>query len=216
MAWRVSTILLSAVVASCLFSGSAYSRNRFPQDSNAPSPIVEGSPTLAPFQHVRFCLRYPLDCKSDAAENQRIDLNTENSELLKRVNHSVNAAIAPAPKSYGPDLEDGWTIAPAAGDCNDYAVTKRHELLQSGLPAKALRLSVVKTASGIGHLVLVVATTRGDIVMDNLTEAIRPWQSTDYDWLKIQSAADARFWYQVKARGPSISQVERQLRLADR
>ena len=24
--------------------------------------------------------------------------------------------------------------------------------------------------------------------MDNLTEAIRPWQSTDYHWLKIQSA----------------------------
>lgn len=216
MAWRVSKILLSIVVASCLFSGSAYSRNRLAQDSNALSPIVEGSPTLAPFQHVRFCLRYPLDCKSDATENQRIDLNTENSELLKRVNHSVNAAIAPTPKSYGPDLEDGWTIAPAAGDCNDYAVTKRHELLQGGLPAKALRLSVVKTASGIGHLVLVVATTKGDIVMDNLTEAIRPWQSTDYDWIKIQSAADARFWYQVKARGPSISQAERQLRLADR
>jgi predicted transglutaminase-like cysteine proteinase len=216
MAWRVSTISLSAILASCLLSGSAHSRNRFPQDSNALSPIVEGSPTLAPFQHVRFCLRYPLDCKSDATENQRIDLNTENSELLKRVNHSVNAAIAPAPKGYGPDLEDGWTIAPAAGDCNDYAVTKRHELLQSGLPAKALRLSVVKTVSGIGHLVLVVATTKGDIVMDNLTEAIRPWQSTDYNWLKIQSAADARFWYQVKARGPSMSQAERQVRLADR
>jgi predicted transglutaminase-like cysteine proteinase len=216
MAWRVSTILLSGLLASCLFSGSAYSRNRFPQDSNSLSPIVEGSPTLAPFQHVRFCLRYPSDCKSDATENQRIDLNTENSELLKRVNHSVNAAIAPAPKSHGPDLEDGWTIAPPAGDCNDYAVTKRHELLQSGLPAKALRLSVVKTASGIGHLVLIVVTTKGDIVMDNLTEEIRPWQSTDYNWLKIQSAADSRFWYEVKARGPSISQVERQVRLADR
>ena len=216
MAWRVSTIFFSAILASCLLSGSAYARNRLPQDSSPPWPIVEGSPTLAPFQHVRFCLRYPLDCESDPTENQRIDLTTENSELLKRVNHSVNAAIAPARKSYGPDLEDGWTIAPAAGDCNDYAVTKRHELLQSGLPANALRLSVVKTASGIGHLVLVVATTRGDIVMDNLTEAIRPWQSTDYNWLKIQSAADARFWYQVKTRGPSISQVERQLRLADR
>jgi hypothetical protein len=52
--------------------------------------------------------------------------------------------------------------------------------------------------------------------MDNLTEAIRPWQSTDYNWLKIQSAADARFWYQVKARAPTMSQVERRVRLADR
>jgi predicted transglutaminase-like cysteine proteinase len=216
MARRVSTVLLSAILASGLLSGTAHARNRFPQDSNAASPIVEGSPTLAPFQHVRFCLRYPSDCKSDPTENQRIDLNTENFELLKRVNHSVNATIAPAPKSYGPDLEDGWTIAPAAGDCNDYAVTKRHELVRSGLPAKALRLSVVKTASGIGHLVLVVATTKGDIVMDNLTESIRPWQSTDYNWLKIESATDARFWYEIKARGPSMSQLDRHVRLAVR
>src|ERR1700675_1805582 len=80
-----------------------------------------------------------------------------------------------------------------------YAVTKRHELIEKGLPSKALRLAVVRTASGIGHLVLVVVTTKGDIVMDDLTEALRPWQSTDYQWLKIQSAADARFWHEVKA-----------------
>jgi predicted transglutaminase-like cysteine proteinase len=216
MARRISTVLLSAVLASGLFSGNADARNRFPQESNSLAPIVEGSATLAPFQHVRFCLHYPSDCKSDPTGNERIDLDTEKSELLKRVNRSVNAAIAPMLKSHGQDLEYGWTIAPAAGDCNDYAVTKRHELLQSGLPAKALRLSVVKTASGIGHLVLVVSTTKGDIVMDNLTEAIRPWQSTDYDWLKIQSAADARFWYEVKVHGPSISQADRPVRLADR
>jgi predicted transglutaminase-like cysteine proteinase len=216
MAQRISAILLSAILAGSLCSSSAYSRNRFPQDTNSLPPIAEGSPTLAPFQHVRFCIRYPSDCKSDPAGSERIEFNAENSELLKRVNQSVNAAIVPTLKSYGPDLQDGWTIAPAAGDCNDYAVTKRHELLQSGLPAKALRLSVVETASGIGHLVLVVATTKGDFVMDNLTEAIRPWQSTDYDWRKIQSSADARYWYDVKVRRPSMSQADRRMRLADR
>jgi predicted transglutaminase-like cysteine proteinase len=104
------------------------------------------------------------------------------------------------------------------GDCNDYAVTKRHELLENGLPSKPLRLSVVKTASGVGHLVLVVVTTKGDIVMDNLTEVIRPWQSTDYHWLKIQSASDAKFWYEIKspAVGPSASLADRKVRLADR
>lgn len=57
---------------------------------------------------------------------------------------------------------------------------------------------MVKTASGIGHLVLVVVTTKGDIVMDNLTQTIGPWQSTNYDWLKIQSATDPKFWYNIK------------------
>jgi predicted transglutaminase-like cysteine proteinase len=196
---------------------SADARNRPLPDSKSLTPIVEASPTLAPFQHVRFCLRYPSDCKSNPMETERIDLNAETSALLKRVNHSVNMSIIPKPKSYGPNLGDGWTIAPEMGDCNDYAVTKRHELLENGLPSRALRLSVVKTTSGIGHLVLIVATTKGDIVMDDLTEVIRPWQSTDYLWLKIQSAANSKFWYEIKgpAIGPSVSQADRKVRLAD-
>jgi predicted transglutaminase-like cysteine proteinase len=217
MAWR-STSILFAIFAGVLFAGNTYARGRSPQDSNLVMPIVDASPTLAPFQHVRFCLRYPSDCKSDPTEQERIELSSETLELLKRVNHSVNMSIAPTLKSYGSNLGDGWKIAPESGDCNDYAVTKRHELLASGLPAKALRLSVVTTASGIGHLVLVVATTKGDIVMDNLTEVIRPWQNTDYHWLKIQSVADAKYWHEVKAPigVASVIQADRNVHLADR
>ena len=215
MARRFRLICLT-MFAGALFAGSADVLSRPLQDSNSLTPIVEASPTLAPFQHIRFCLRYPSDCKTNPTENERIDLNAETSELLKRVNHSVNISINPTPKSYGPNLGDGWTIAPEMGDCNDYAVTKRHELLESGLPSKALRLSVVKTASGVGHLVLVVVTTKGAIVMDDLTEMIRPWQSTDYHWLKIQSATDSKFWHEIKrpAVRPFVSQADRRVRLA--
>jgi predicted transglutaminase-like cysteine proteinase len=213
MTQRASTILSLVIFAGSLFAAGAEARNRSPHDSNTAAPIVEASATLAPFQHVRFCLRYPSDCKSDSKEDERIELTAENFELLNRVNLSINAAITPVSKAYGADLKDAWTIAPATGDCNDYAVTKRHELLTHGLPAKALRLSVVKTSSGMGHLVLVVTTTKGNMVLDNLTEAIRPWQSTNYRWLKIQSAADARFWYEVKAPGIAISNFK--IRVAD-
>ena len=216
MAHRYPSIYLAMFVGA-LSVGSVDARSRSPQDSNLLMPIEVASPTLAPFQHVRFCLRYPSDCKPDPTENKRIDLNEQNLELLKRVNHSVNVYINPRPKSYGPYLGEGWTIGPEMGDCNDYAVTKRHQLLESGLPSKALRLSVVKTASGVGHLILVVATTKGDIVLDDLTEVIRPWQSTDYHWLKIQSATDSKFWYEIKrpAIGPSVSQADRRVGLAD-
>jgi predicted transglutaminase-like cysteine proteinase len=217
MAGRFRLICLT-MFAGALSVGNADARSRSLQDSGLLTPIMDASPTLAPFQHVRFCLRYPSDCKSDPAENERIDLNAETLELLKLVNHNVNMSIIPTPKSYGPNLGDGWTIAPEMGDCNDYAVTKRHELLENGLPSRALRLSVVKTASGIGHLVLVVVTTKGDIVMDDLTEVIRPWRSTDYHWLKIQSATNSKFWYEIKgsAVGPSVSQANRRFRLAGR
>lgn len=200
---RTTLMLLFAILAGGLLPGGAGAKGRLPHEAAVPASLVEASLTLAPFQHVRFCLRYPGDCRSNQAEDERINLTDEMSALLDRVNGSVNAAIAPIHKSYGRNLAEAWTIAPLAGDCNDYAVTKRHELLRSGLPAKALRLAAVKTRSGIGHLVLLAATTKGELVLDNLTEAIVPWQEADYLWMKIQSAEDARSWYEVKTSEPS-------------
>jgi predicted transglutaminase-like cysteine proteinase len=207
---------LVSIVAVSLLLSAADGRSRSAHDTTAPASLVETSPSLTPFQHVRFCLHYPADCRSDPTEEERIDLTGENSELLNRVNRSVNAAIVPVQKSYGDSLHEGWRIAPFMGDCNDYAVTKRHELLASGLPAKALRLAVVKTRSGDGHLVLLVATTKGELVLDNLTEVIVPWQSADYRWLKIQSARDARFWLDVEVSGASQPYPDRKLPLPDR
>jgi predicted transglutaminase-like cysteine proteinase len=218
MARPLVTISLSTLFAGCLLTGNAEARDRLSTQADPAPAILEASPVLAPFQHVRFCLRYPAECKSDSTEKDRIELGTQASELLNRVNRSVNAAITPTLKTYGSNIEDRWTIAPSRGDCNDYAVTKRHELIAEGLPGRVLRLSVVKTALGVGHLVLVVTTSKGDLVLDNLTDAIRPWQRTGYEWLKIQSAADARFWYAVKpARaGPTVLQADRELRVASR
>lgn len=216
MARYNSLILPVLFLVGGVLADDVSARNRLSSDAESRAPILEASPILAPFQHVRFCLRYPADCKSDPKENERIVLNDETSQLLERVNRDVNASIIPTAKGYGSNLQDGWTISPVMGDCNDYAVTKRHELLQNGLPAKALRLSVVKTSSGIGHLVLVLMTNKGDLVLDNLTETIRPWQTTNYHWLKIQSVTDARFWYEVKAPTWSVSESERDIRVANR
>jgi predicted transglutaminase-like cysteine proteinase len=195
------------VVALAIASFATHANARDRLDPIAPE-LMEAAPALAPFQHIRFCLRYPSDCKSDPAETDRIDLTAQKLELLDHVNRIVNTTIVPTVKTHGVAIGDGWTIAPSIGDCNDYAVTKRHALLRSGLPAKALRLSIVKTRSEIGHLVLVVVTTKGDLVLDNLTETILPWQSTDYHWLKIQSASDARLWFAVGTAG-GISPADR-------
>jgi len=210
-----SVVALAVLLLSGMWMpGAAQARGRVLTESAPAAPIVEASPTLAPFQHVRFCLRNPTECKSASADRAHIELTAETMELLQRVNRRVNAAIAPIRKNYASG--NAWTIAPAAGDCNDYAVTKRHELVESGLPTKALRLAVVKTGSGLGHLVLVASTSKGDLVLDNLSSVIRPWQDTDYIWLKIQSASDARFWYQIAPPSTSMSSAERKFRVASR
>jgi predicted transglutaminase-like cysteine proteinase len=198
MLGRLSFMLLLAA-ASLSLLGDAAAGERGNNDAEIVAPLVEASPTLAPFQHVRFCLRYPGDCQPNSRGDERILLNSRAKGLLTSVNSKINHSIAPGWKNYQGDVPAAWAIAPTLGDCNDYAVTKRHELLMSGLPSSALRLSVVKTPKETGHLVLVVVTTAGNLVMDNLNGSIRPWQSTDYHWIKIQSAKDPRFWTELKS-----------------
>src|SRR5216683_3970476 len=81
LAMRLHVTMLGLLIASVATSAHARDQQDIP-----PPPIMEASPALAPFQHVRFCLRYPADCKSDPTETDRIELTAENSELLKRVN----------------------------------------------------------------------------------------------------------------------------------
>jgi predicted transglutaminase-like cysteine proteinase len=201
---------LSAVLF-CLFVSEAVLAADAPRQTSVASGdrsgITATRPTLAPFQHVRFCLRYVEDCQSTAPAESMIDATPETMAIVERINRRVNAAIAPREKSYGSDLNDRWSINSRSGDCNDYAVSKRHELIKLGMPSSALRLSVVRTETGAGHLVLVAHTTKGDLVLDNLTSAIRPWHVTSYDvtsydWLKIQSAEDPRYWYEIA--GPAV------------
>src|SRR3982074_3756342 len=83
MARRVFQSVLLATAATVLLAGSSYARPRSPQIGSPTTPIAEASPSLAPFQHVRFCLRYPEDCKSDPTQTDRIELNADYAELLK-------------------------------------------------------------------------------------------------------------------------------------
>jgi predicted transglutaminase-like cysteine proteinase len=192
------------VVALCIYAigmrgGVAASAVEIQSLASEQNTIAELGPTLAPFQHVRFCLRYPADCQRNFNANESVELNNNNLMLLERINRRVNAAIASARKDYDNNVDASWTIAPDSGDCNDYATTKQHELRRRGFPSSALRLSVVKTADGDGHLVLVVTTINGELILDNLTNEIRPWKAANYRWLKIQSRNDPKLWVEVKS-----------------
>lgn len=200
---RLLFLLVCTVFSAALAMQSADARDHAVSSAGDLEPIAELWPTLAPFQHARFCMQYPSDCQSNSPPVDRIDLHDVRTlTLLRDVNRRINFSIIARQKVYAGHPDVGWTLAPSMGDCNDYAVTKRHELLMKGLPSRHLRLSVVRTAGvwGIGHLVLVVATTKGQIVMDNLTDAIRPWRATGYQWLKIQSSDDPHVWLEVKDR----------------
>ncbi|MDH2357446.1 transglutaminase-like cysteine peptidase [Bradyrhizobium sp. SSUT112] len=159
------------------------------------------APALAPMAHTIFCLRYEDECRARLLFRGGPILLTEARWAdLKDVNLAVNRAIIPERNELGLTGET-WLIDPERGDCNDYAVTKRHRLLERGWPARTLLLGEVVIPSGEHHLVLLVRTKSGDLVLDNLTPQIRPWPRAPYRWVRIQSPGNPRHWTAVAQRG---------------
>lgn len=158
------------------------------------SYISEKRRTAAPFAHVMFCARYPDECTVHG-EASEISLSPFADKQLQAVNSSVNRSIRPVDER--PDQGDVWEVNVKSGDCEDFALTKRDHLIAMGWSSKALRIAVTKTPSGKGHAVLVVKTDRGDLVLDNRTNAIRDWKDAELRWLMIQSGEDPRIWYEL-------------------
>ena len=158
-------------------------------------------PALAPMAFTQFCLKYPSDCKPQQLlfGGDRIELNEMRRSELENINRTVNSSIHPERNEDGLAGEK-WLLSPVRGDCNDYAVTKRHQLITRGWPARTVLLSEVVTVLGEHHLVTVVRTNDGDLVLDNLTDQIMPWSRTPYRWVRIQTPKNPNYWASVSER----------------
>ena len=177
----VASVLLGAVLAVASVGTAA---------ASAPSRIVmpERVTSSGPMSFQMFCAVHPRECIPSGAT--KITLTQDVVTLLQRVNARVNRSIRPRLDSAAFQL---WQINPRSGDCKSYVVSKRHQLIEAGLPASALRIAYVKTRTGEGHAVLVVKTSQGDLTLDNLTGDIVPFRSTGYRVVAM-SQADPRRW----------------------
>jgi predicted transglutaminase-like cysteine proteinase len=166
--------------------------------------IKFNTPALAPMAHTRFCMHYQADCEVQGVDFRRrnIALTEERWKELTTVDRQVNRDIRPQRKEGGL-LTEEWLVAPPAGDCHDYAVTKRHELLARGWPSRSLLLSEVITASGEHHLVLIVRTKDADLVLDNLSANVRPISMTRYQWVRVESPSNPKYWSTVSVPTPT-------------
>lgn len=106
--------------------------------------------------------------------------------VINRVNRAVNASITPKTEKV-----EKWTLEPMYGDCEDYAITKRHRLIRAVIPAGSLRIAVVTIPSGERHAILIIRTDAGDLVMDNLTSKVKKFSSTGYRMMWMASSNPA-------------------------
>jgi predicted transglutaminase-like cysteine proteinase len=132
----------------------------------------------------------------------RIDFDKPSRKLLQAVNRRVNVTVRPRSDAQLVGRAEFWSLPVAVGDrlygdCEDYALQKRADLIAAGIPAAALSLAVVHTRQGLIHAVLVVATDKGDLVLDNRTPRILSWNKTGYRWVMRQVSGDSMNWAQV-------------------
>lgn len=156
--------------------------------------MAEYGPVSPPPAFNRFCIESPEECvpRPKAAG---FEISANRLEQLDQVNRQVNRAIAPETdiKHYG--IEDYWTIPKdGKGDCEDYALLKRHILLAMGWPSSALLMTVVRIENGEGHAVLTAKTNSGDLILDNRSDVLKLWYQTAYSFKMRQSANDPKVW----------------------
>jgi len=122
--------------------------------------------------------------------------------LLQKVNRAVNGRVIPQNDAPLAANGDDWSLPTGGrGDCEDYALQKMKDLIDAGFPADRLALSVVIGPHDQNHVVLIARTDGSDYVLDNLTNAVRPWQRTPYTFLATQDFRARSVW-RVTLAGP--------------
>ncbi|MEI9916274.1 MAG: transglutaminase-like cysteine peptidase [Methylovirgula sp.] len=79
--------------------------------------------------------------------------------------------------------------------------------MDAGLPRQALLMTIVRDLDGEGHTILTVKTNRGEFILDNLRDDIRPWDATGYHFLKRQSQEDPNIWVGIATANSRVSSL---------
>ncbi len=174
--------------------------------SNAGVAVAAGSEahmktigrTSQPIGHYNYCKQYSADCSIRADSTRASKLTRDRWNDLVEVNNYANSRVAPVTDMEYYSTEEHWAYPDRYGDCEDYALMKRHMLMQRGWPASSLLITVVRQQNGDGHAVLTVRTDRADYILDNLEGQIYPWNKTSYRYLKRQSAKNSGYWKDIK------------------
>lgn len=143
------------------------------------------APAVTPLAMQFFCRQTPAECRVE--RDTVAEWTPQLAALLSEVNARVNRDISPRA-----DPQGSWQISPAFGDCNDYALTKRSRLIRLGVPAGSLRMAIT-TKNGAPHAILIVKTSAGDVVLDNLNRSTRTLGQSGYA-IRIISTANPLRW----------------------
>lgn len=118
--------------------------------------------------------------------------------LLQEVNRHWNTRLRSATDVAIYGRSDVWALPDGRwADCEDYALVKRRDLIRRGVAPHALSLALAKTPQGQSHAVLLISTSDGELVMDNLTDQVLPWEQVGYRWGLRQASGAPWRWVAI-------------------
>lgn len=159
----------------------------------------------APIGYTDFCEGHRLDCLPAGPLVERVPLTGDKWRELITLNKEINEAIRPISDMTQYGVVERWTYPDLGmGDCEDYVLLKRRELMTRGWPQSTLLITVVRDENNEGHAILTVRTTAGDYILDNKHSRVVLWQRTPYVFIKRQSGKDPRQWVSLVPLEPSL------------
>jgi Predicted periplasmic protein len=166
--------------------------------------------TTPPIGYVKFCEKFAKDCRPFDRSDLVVKLTNRTMGQLNAINKAVNKSVEPATDMQIYGVVELWTYPGRRGDCEDYVLQKRKELITQGWPASALLITVVRDEVGDGHAILTVRTDRGDLVLDNKVDEILAWVDTPYHFVKRQSSRDPNAWDMISDnRNVAVGSINR-------
>ncbi|WP_227268680.1 transglutaminase-like cysteine peptidase [Roseobacter weihaiensis] len=161
--------------------------------------LVAKRSVTAPAGFDGICARYTWVCtasgKTQLSPGATFDLAT-------KVNRQVNRQVREIEDQRQYGKEEHWALPTRyGGDCEDLVLLKKKMLVERGVKSENLLIATVLDKRLNSHAVLVLRTTTGDVILDNLTNRILPWHETGYTFLKVQNPKVLSKWHAILAGG---------------
>lgn len=185
---RMQMLALVMLSASALLLGS---KEVIAQDAFLASRMTVSAPAGAN----KLCGRYPWACRASGGVTK---VSGSQLDIAVRLNRQINRQVQSISDQAQYARAEYWSLPTArGGDCEDFALIKKKHLIEAGLDPQMLLVSTVLDRNRNAHAVLVMRTTQGDFILDNLHDEVLHWRQTGYTFLRMQDPANPIRWTAV-------------------
>lgn len=198
-----ATLTVAMLAFGTIFAEASFAAQPLPKLGSAQFIPTRGPSSGVPAGYYMLCRKAHPVCRTTRGRgvarngSGAVQLNSATWRQLIDINARINRSMRQVSDSYKNGRADEWTVGGGKGDCEDFALTKKQELLRLGWPSSALLIALARTGSGQSHAVLIARTDNGDLVLDNLNPRVRAFSRQLYRWDMVQSPTQTWVWHRI-------------------